>query len=135
VLGAASIGLVSAGVLTFCAAFVVMLFWTIPSLGWIWRAVFPGTHDSEFVPFITVQCFVVPVLSVLVILAGVWMRNAQYYRFAIVCSTLMLLPWGIAWPVCLPLGIWSLAVLTNPAVKTLFEIARQHQGSMAANVQ
>jgi serine/threonine protein kinase len=134
-LGAASLGLVTAGILTFFAALVVMLFWAIPSLGWVWRTVFPGIRDSEFVPFITIQCFVVPVLSVLVILAGLWMRSAQFYRFSIVCSIFMLLPWGVAWPLCLPLGIWSLAVLTDPAVKTQFEMRRQHKSSAAANPQ
>jgi hypothetical protein len=55
------------------------------------------------------------------LLGAVALRRLEYYRFAVAGSALALVPCSLAWPVGLPLGLWALAVLRRPEVRSAFD--------------
>ena len=74
--------------------------------------------------------FVLPVLlaqiiglvfGIIMILGAVKMMRLKSHGFATVASVLALLPCGPAWLLGLPMGIWSLVVLSRRDVKAAFQ--------------
>ncbi len=60
------------------------------------------------------------VLHVVVIVGGVKMKNLESYAFAMAASIIAMLPCSCCCPIGLPLGIWSLVVLSDAGVKAAF---------------
>lgn len=61
------------------------------------------------------------VMSILVIVGAIKMKNLQNYGFAMAASIIAMTP--CIWPCCilgLPFGIWSVVVLSNDQVRTAF---------------
>ncbi|MCI0360685.1 MAG: serine/threonine protein kinase, partial [Planctomycetaceae bacterium] len=59
--------------------------------------------------------------SLTVIIGGWRMRQAKSYGLALIAAVLALLPCTFGWFLGLPIGIWALIVLMDPAVKAGFE--------------
>lgn len=59
-------------------------------------------------------------VSVLILIAGWRMRRLQSYGLAVTASILSILPCTLVWVIALPIGIWSLVVLTRPEVREAF---------------
>lgn len=69
-----------------------------------------------------VQALVGIVISALAIYAGLQMKNLRAYQLSFIASIAVMLP--CVSPCCiigLPIGIWSLVVLNDPAVKSSFQ--------------
>jgi predicted Ser/Thr protein kinase len=62
-----------------------------------------------------------------VIIGAVNMLRLGSHRWATAAAVLALLPFGLAWPIGLPVGIWALLVLTDPEVKAAFGRPRPPQ--------
>ena len=67
-----------------------------------------------------VSAIIGAVLHVVVIVGGVKMKNLDSYAFAMAASIIAMLPCSCCCPVGLPLGIWSLVVLSDGGVKAAF---------------
>jgi hypothetical protein len=59
--------------------------------------------------------------SATLIIGGWQMRKLRSYGLVFVAAVLAVLPCTFAWVIGLPVGIWSLAVLMDPEVKSGFE--------------
>ena len=68
-------------------------------------------------------------LGVLLIVAGLKMRQTELYGLAVVASFLALLPCHAGWIAGFPAGLWSLLVLARPEVKAAFA-DRPHKASI-----
>jgi hypothetical protein len=67
--------------------------------------------------------------NVLVMLAGVKMRNRLSSVWATIGCVLAILPLSLAWPLSLPIGLWALAILTRPDAKAAFAAAAASRSS------
>lgn len=66
-------------------------------------------------------------LAVLLILAGTKMRKLELYPLALIASILALLPCHGACLIGIPIGIWSLVVLSRPDVRSAFQVVREQR--------
>ncbi len=62
----------------------------------------------------------VPV-AILAIIAGRRLLRLQSQRWVVVASVLAMLPWGLTFPLGLPVGLWALWVLTRREVQGAFQ--------------
>jgi hypothetical protein len=69
------------------------------------------------------------VFGILIVVGAVKMLRLKSHGFATVASVLALLPCGPAWLLGLPMGIWSLLVLSRRDVKAAFR-AKQAKTSI-----
>jgi hypothetical protein len=60
-------------------------------------------------------------ISLTLIIGGWRMRQLKSYGLAMIAAVLAILPCDIAWPIGVPIGIWALVVLRDPAVREAFE--------------
>jgi hypothetical protein len=61
----------------------------------------------------------------LIVVGAVKMLHLRSHRWAMAAAVLALLPYGPAWLLGLPAGIWALVVLTTPGVKAAFDRRRR----------
>ncbi|HEX5271712.1 MAG TPA: serine/threonine-protein kinase, partial [Gemmataceae bacterium] len=59
-------------------------------------------------------------VGVPIIIGAIDMLRLGSHRWATAAAGMALLPFGLAWPIGLPVGIWALVVLTDPEVKAAF---------------
>jgi hypothetical protein len=74
--------------------------------------------SSMFVPSVAILLVSLPV-GLCSLVGGIQMHRLRRHHVAVVATSLSLLPTGL-WMLSLPIGIWSLVVLTRPNVKAAF---------------
>jgi len=71
-------------------------------------------------PFVLASNALGILLSVLVLLGGIKMKNLESYGLAMTASIVAMLPCSCSCLIGLPVGIWALVILSKPEVKNAF---------------
>jgi hypothetical protein len=61
--------------------------------------------------------------GVVLVLGARRLRNLQGYRFVALSSVVAMIPWSPFVVIGLPVGLWTLVVLSDPEVKAAFQRA------------
>jgi hypothetical protein len=116
-----AIGLIIVGILYFLAAGLSLL---VRLLG----ASFLAANQMQRDPFANVfsgpagiaSALLSFLIGLLILLGGIKMKKLESYGLAMTASILAMLPCSICCVVGLPIGIWSLVILSKPEVKSAF---------------
>jgi hypothetical protein len=67
-----------------------------------------------------IQCGLVLVLGAIVLFGAIKMKQLENYGLAMTASIIAMLPCSLCCLAGLPIGIWSLVILSKPEVKAAF---------------
>jgi hypothetical protein len=85
-----------------------------------WRQMPPWANAMSSGPLLVVAAVLGILLGGLILFGAIKMKKLQSYGLAMTASIVAMLPCSLCCVIGLPLGIWSLVVLSKPEVKSAF---------------
>jgi hypothetical protein len=114
-----AIGLIAYGVLTL---FLEAMYLLGTLVQWQEEGIEPVLADLKALGPLLLAGMVIGVpVAIVAIIAGRRMLRLQTHRLVMISSVLAMLPWGLTFPLGLPVGLWSVYVLTREDVRRAFQ--------------
>lgn len=114
-----AIGLIAYGALTL---FLEAMYLLGTLVQWQEEGIEPVLADLKALGPLLLAGMVIGVpVAIVAISAGRRMLRLQSHRWAMVSSVLAMLPWGLTFPLGLPVGLWAVYVLTREEVRRAFQ--------------